>query len=89
MPDRWLLQEASLLLATIDSQLYMCPIPPLPPVQDTWQWSQLPLQRDQPAPAARDFCCMVALEGERLLLHGGLDHSEKRLDDTWIYHAPR
>ena len=38
---------------------------------------------------ARDFCCMVALEGERLLLHGGLDHSEKRLDDTWIYDAPR
>ena len=38
---------------------------------------------------ARDFCCMVALAGERLLLHGGLDHSEKRLDDTWIYDAPR
>ncbi len=63
--------------------------PPSSPLQDTWQWSQLPPRRDQPAPVARDFCCMVALEGERLLLHGGLDHSEKRLDDTWIYDAPR
>jgi hypothetical protein len=28
---------------------------------------------------------MVDLSGGRLLLFGGLDAAEKRLDDTWIF----
>ena len=40
---------------------------------------------DATQPSARDFACMVALEGGRLLVHGGLDATERRLDDTWIF----
>lgn len=28
---------------------------------------------------------MVALEGGRLLVHGGLDATERRLDDAWMF----
>lgn len=28
---------------------------------------------------------MVALEGGRLLVHGGLDATERRLDDAWLF----
>ncbi len=44
------------------------------------------LAQDAALPSPRDFACMVDLPGGRLmLLFGGLDASEKRLDDTWIF----
>ncbi len=36
-------------------------------------------------PSPRDFASMVDLPGGKLLLFGGLDASEKRLDDTWMF----
>jgi len=30
---------------------------------------------------------MVGLPGDRLLLFGGLDATEKRVDDTWLFDA--
>jgi Galactose oxidase, central domain len=38
-------------------------------------------------PPARDFAKLTALPGGRLLLFGGLDASEKRLDDAWLFDA--
>lgn len=54
-------------------------------VQDTWEWNQIELPKDAPQPSARDFACIVALEGGRLLIHGGLDAQERRLDDAWMF----
>lgn len=28
---------------------------------------------------------MVTLDGGRLLIHGGLDAQERRLDDAWLF----
>ncbi len=36
-------------------------------------------------PPARDFAKLTALPGGRLLLFGGLDGAEKRLDDAWLF----
>jgi Galactose oxidase, central domain len=38
-------------------------------------------------PSARDFAKLAALPGGRLLLFGGLDAAEKRLDDAWLFDA--
>ncbi len=38
-------------------------------------------------PPARDFARLAPLPGSRLLLFGGLDASEKRLDDAWLFDA--
>ena len=54
-------------------------------VQDTWEWNQVELPKDAQQPSARDFACIVALEGGRLLIHGGLDAQERRLDDAWMF----
>ena len=54
-------------------------------LQDNWEWNYIELQKDAAQPSARDFACMVALEGGRLLVHGGLDATERRLDDTWLF----
>ncbi len=51
--------------------------------QDSWAWSQL--AAGAPAPAPRDFAGMVDLPDGRLLLFGGLDAAERRLDDTWVF----
>lgn len=54
-------------------------------VQDNWEWNQMCLPKDAQQPSARDFACIVALDGGRLLIHGGLDAQEKRLDDAWLF----
>jgi len=51
--------------------------------QDSWAWSQL--AAGAPAPAPRDFAGMVDRPDGRLLLFGGLDAAERRLDDTWVF----
>ena len=56
-------------------------------MQDTWEWSSVELAQDASRPSPRDFAGMVDLPGSRLLLFGGLDASEKRLDDTWIFES--
>ena len=53
--------------------------------QDTWEWSLVELAQDALRPSPRDFAGMVDLPRGRLLLFGGLDVAEKRLDDTWIF----
>lgn len=53
--------------------------------QDTWEWSLVELGGGGVRPSARDFAKLAALPGGRLLLFGGLDASEKRLDDAWIF----
>ena len=53
--------------------------------QDTWEWSLVELEEDAPRPSPRDFAGMVDLPKGRLLLFGGLEASEKRLDDTWVF----
>lgn len=53
--------------------------------QDNWEWSLVELPQDSAQPSARDFACIVALEGGRLLVHGGLDAAERRLDDSWVF----
>ncbi|DBA80892.1 hypothetical protein WJX77_007438 [Trebouxia sp. C0004] len=52
---------------------------------DNWEWHQIEVAKDAPHPSARDFACIVALDGGRLLVHGGLDAAERRLDDAWIF----
>lgn len=54
-------------------------------VQDSWEWSQQTPPKGSPGPSARDFAAMASLPGGRLLLFGGLDASERRLDDIWIF----
>ncbi len=53
--------------------------------QDNWEWHQIQVAKDAPHPSARDFACIVALDGGRLLVHGGLDAAERRLDDAWVF----
>ena len=36
-------------------------------------------------PCPRSFAALAALPKHQLLLFGGLDGSERRLDDTWIF----
>ncbi|EIE22836.1 galactose oxidase [Coccomyxa subellipsoidea C-169] len=52
---------------------------------DTWEWAPVELLQNAVRPSPRDFASMVDLPGGKLLLFGGLDASEKRLDDTWIF----
>ena len=54
-------------------------------VQDNWEWTQVHVQPGSPQPVPRDFLGMVHLPGHGVLLFGGLDGAEKRLDDTWIF----
>jgi Galactose oxidase, central domain len=53
--------------------------------QDAWEWSKLEVEEAAPQPTSRDFAGMVDLPDGRLLLFGGLDAGEKRLEDTWIF----
>ncbi len=40
-------------------------------------------------PVARDFAKLAELTSGQLLLFGGLDASERRLDDTWVLDTAR
>ena len=55
--------------------------------QDTWEWRLVELGGGGVRPPARDFAKLTSLPGGRLLLFGGLDGAEKRLDDAWLFDA--
>lgn len=57
--------------------------------QDAWEWSKLEVEASTPQPTPRDFAGMVDLPDGRLLLFGGLDAAERRLEDTWIFDVAR
>lgn len=38
-----------------------------------------------PHPCPRDRAAMVALSPNRLLVYGGADSQNKRLDDAWVF----
>ncbi|KAG7669580.1 hypothetical protein Ndes2526B_g05921 [Nannochloris sp. 'desiccata'] len=52
---------------------------------DTWQWERKDASPDHPAPNPRDRSSIVPLDDHRLLIYGGADASNRRLDDVWIY----
>lgn len=54
-------------------------------MQDTWQWHRQEAAPDQPQPSPRDRASLVALSEDTLLLYGGADALNRRLDDTWLY----
>ncbi|KAK9813645.1 hypothetical protein WJX73_001345 [Symbiochloris irregularis] len=51
---------------------------------DVWEWIPLQLPPDSPCPSARSFACLAPLPNNQLLLFGGLDAAERRLDDSWV-----
>jgi len=53
---------------------------------DTWEWSRLSGDSpEQPAPCPRDRASMMAVGPSRLLLVGGADSLNRRLDDCWVF----
>lgn len=52
---------------------------------DTWQWERKDACPDHPAPSPRDRSSIIPLGDHRLLIYGGTDATNKRLDDVWIY----
>ena len=58
-------------------------------MQDSWQWAHVEPDGSGLRPPARDFARLAPLPGGRLLLFGGLDAAEKRLDDAWVFDAAR
>ena len=56
--------------------------------QDSWEWSQVAAAAGV-QPSARDFARLSALPEGNLLLFGGLDASERRLDDAWLFDTSR
>jgi hypothetical protein len=52
---------------------------------DTWQWHRMDAAPDAPTPPPRDRAAMVALDEHRLLIYGGADAANRRLDDAWVY----
>lgn len=56
--------------------------------QDSWEWSQV-APAPGARPSARDFARLAALPGGSILLFGGLDASERRLDDAWVFDTAR
>lgn len=53
---------------------------------DTLTWHAAATRRG-PRPPARDFCALAPLSATKLVLFGGLDATEKRLGDVWVYDA--
>ena len=55
-------------------------------MQDTWEWSRLSGDApDSPQPCPRDRAAMAAISPSKLLLVGGADSMNRRLDDAWIF----
>lgn len=52
---------------------------------DTWQWERKDASPDHPAPSPRDRSSIVPLDDHSLLIYGGADATNKRLEDVWIY----
>lgn len=59
---------------------------PAAPVQDTWEWTRLSGEApEQPQPCPRDRAAMVAVGATKLLVVGGADSMNRRLDDAWLF----
>ncbi len=56
--------------------------------QESWEWRLVTTSGDA-KPVARDFAKLAELPGGQLLLFGGLDASERRLDDAWVLDTAR
>ena len=54
-------------------------------MQDTWEWTRVDVAPDADQPCPRDRAAMVALGSSRLLLYGGADAMNRRLDDLWLF----
>lgn len=52
---------------------------------DSWEWARADVAPDAPAPCPRDRAAMAALPSGRLLVYGGADSQNKRLDDAWTF----
>ncbi|KAL4458993.1 hypothetical protein ABPG75_013858 [Micractinium tetrahymenae] len=53
---------------------------------DTWEWSRLSGDApDAPQPCPRDRASMVAVGDSKLLVVGGADAMNRRLDDAWVF----
>lgn len=60
--------------------------PPLCVVlQNTWQWHRQDAAPEGPLPVARDRAALVAMGKDTLVLFGGADAMNRRLDDVWTY----
>ena len=54
---------------------------------DTWEWSRLSGEAPEaPQPCPRDRAAMAAVGGgTQLLVVGGADSMNRRLDDAWLF----
>jgi hypothetical protein len=56
----------------------------------SWEWARCEAAPDAPAPCARDRAAMAAVAGGAgLLVYGGADAANRRLDDCWLYDLKR
>ncbi len=57
---------------------------------DSWQWSRVSGEAPEaPAPCPRDRAAMCAVGDSRLLVVGGADSMNRRLDDAWLFDLER
>lgn len=58
---------------------------------DSWEWQRLSGDAPEaPQPCARDRASMVAVAGgTKLLVVGGADSMNRRLDDAWMFDLER
>ncbi|KAI3436230.1 hypothetical protein D9Q98_002284 [Chlorella vulgaris] len=57
---------------------------------DTWEWSRLSGDSpDAPQPCPRDRAAMAAIGNGKLLVVGGADSTNRRLDDAWLFDLER
>ena len=52
---------------------------------ETWQWHRMDAPPESPTPSSRDRSSMVPIDDHRLLIYGGADAANRRLDDAWVY----
>eukprot|EP00887_Chlorella_sp_A99_P006672 scaffold3.g6672.t1 len=52
---------------------------------DSWEWSRLDFSPEAPHPSPRDRASMAVVGDSKLLVYGGADSTNKRLDDAWVF----